>query len=497
MRTAVLVAVEEYAADIIKDVRFARNDAERFSGALAAVGFDAADGKSLISRSGTKTAVESLLRAAIDSLAAGDTFCLYYAGHGFRAGARNFLTCHDTDPADLIATSIELEWVFGLLRESKCQKVVVFLDSCHGALLGGQLSGDEANGLFGDRADGELKAFFNAGKERVCFASSESGQVSWLSRRNKHGAWTLNVIEALRGSAPAALVNGTSLTSASLQDYLESAVQKTLQGDFVERRDQTPWVCGASDVELADLGEVFHRREASRAPSESQVPRLAFCGETNAPIKKLSGFKKHQRVPTDLSHYAEGLAREASSEELNGELERIYRQLRDEFDLRRKDLEKVGPEDGGGSIACPFFTYNLHVAQDPTDPSRVVFHREVSDISEPERILEGAFQNVFGGMFGSLRFTPPRQIDLDQFIDRMEELGDQLQSLDFDPAGSFCKVRLRGVDALIKVTATEVLLVHDTSREPRVLIESFTESQQFLVDSHDVPLIAFGSSSKP
>ncbi len=491
MKTAVLVAVEEYAADDIKDVRFARNDAERFAEALAAVGFDEAARKIMISRSATKTDVESRLRETIGSLATGDTFFLYYAGHGFRGGARNFLTCHDTDSANLEATSVELGWILELLREANSQKVVVFLDSCHGGLLGGQQRGDEANGLFGDRADGELETFFSAAKDRACFASSASGQVSWGSRRNKHGAWTFNVIEALRGEAPAALMNGTSLTSASLQDYLDSAVQKTLRGDFVERRDQTPWMCGSSDFELADLGPVLHARRASRAPAESQVPRLAFCGETNAPIKGLSGYKAHQRVPTELSRYAEGLAREASSEEINGELKSIYRRLRDEFDLRRKDLERVGPEDGGGSIACPYFTFNLHVTQDPADPSRVVFHREISDISEPGRILDSAFGHVFGGMFGSLRFTPPLQIDLDKFIDRMEDLGDPLQSLDFDAAGTYCKVRLNNVDALIKVTATEILLVHDTSKEPRVLIDSFTQSQQFLVETHDDPLIAF------
>ena len=485
MKVAVLVGVEEYAAADMADVRFARNDAEALSEAWAAVGFDGADQTVLVNGLATKAAVESALRAAIGRLGGGDSFYLYYAGHGFCGGARNFLTCHDTEATDLMATSIELEWVFGLLRESRCTRVALFLDSCRGEGLGSD--------LFGDRADSELEAFFTADEGRVCFASSQSGQVSWASRRNKRGAWALNVVEAFRGNAPAALMNGVLLTSESLQEHLGAAVQETLAGDFVERRDQSPWACGSECFELAHLGPILHAREASKVPSEAQVPRLAFCGETSVPIKKLSGFKKHQRVPTELSHYAEGLAREAAREELDAELERIYRRLRDEFDLRRKDLSKVGPEDGAGSIDCPFFTYHLHVAQDPADPSRVVYYREVGDITEPERILDRAFLNAFGGTFRSLRFTPPLQLDLDQFIDRMEALGDQLQSLDFDPAGTFCKVRIRGVEALINVTVREIVLTHDTSSDPRVLIESFTQSQQLLGDTSDVPLIAFGS----
>ncbi|MFT5734257.1 MAG: hypothetical protein ACI8WY_002938, partial [Planctomycetota bacterium] len=101
------------------------------------------------------------------------------------------------------------------------------------------------------------------------------------------------------------------------------------------------------------------------------------------------------------------------------------------------------------------------------------------------------------GMFGELKFSPPVRVDLEEFIDRMEEMREHLQSLDFDPDGTYCELRLDGVDAVLKVTATEISLVHDTSKEPRVLIETFFESQRFLVDTHDVQLITFDSSAKP
>lgn len=495
MSIAVLIAVEEYAAEDIKGVRFSRNDAEQFQEALAAIGFDEAGRQSLISEAATKANIELTLRTAISSLTAGDTFYLYYAGHGFCEGASNFLTCHDTRTADLVATSIGLEWVFGLLRAAGCQKIVVFLDSCHSGLL----VDDEVHAAFGDRDDGELREFFDHAEHGVCFASCQSGQVSWGSRRNKHGAWTFNVIEALRGNVPTALENGTSLSSGSLQDHLASAVQKTLRRDFVERRDQTPWVCGSISHEflLAEFGKVLQSRKAAAGPNASQVARLSFCGETRAYIKKLSGFKKHQRVPTEASSYAETFARNASGEEIREDLESVYRQLRDEFGLRRKDLEKVGPEDGGGSVICPYFTYTVHVAQNPDDPSGVIFYREISDIIESERILADDFRNVFSGMFGALKFSPPVRVDLEEFIDRMEEMREHLQSLDFDPDGTYCKLRLDGIDAVLKVTTTEISLVHDTSKEPRVLIETFFESQRFLVDTHDVQLITFDSSAKP
>ncbi len=490
MSIAVVVAVEEYAAKGIENIRFARNDGEQFFEAFRALGLEGADQNLLIDGAATKGAVESTLRAAVDELTEGDAFYLYCVGHGFHEGGRNFLACHDTNPADPAATSIKLEWIFELLAAASCGKVTLFLDSCHGGPFA--VGGDEH---LGGRADAELEEFFGGAEGRVCFASSSSEQISWGSRQNKHGAWANNVIAALRGNATSALENGTLLTSKSLELYVASAVQKTLRGDFVEPRDQTPWSCGAvsSEFLLADFGELIQSRRAASRSEGAQVARLSFCGKTSERIKKLSGFQKHQRVPTEVNRYAQALAREASSQEIEQDLEGVYRRLRDEFDLRRKDLDKVGPLEGGGSVVCPYFAYSIYVEQDPDDPSRVVFHRELSDISDPERVLESAFTAVFDGMFGSLRFSPPVRIDLKDFIDRVEGFGDDLKSLDFDPGSTYCNLRLHSVDAMIEVTSTEILFVHDSSKEPRVLLEAFLESQRLLVDTRDIRQIAFGS----
>ncbi len=487
MSAAVLVAVEEYAAGAIAGVRFAGHDVEGIGDALTFVGVEHADQRRLVNGAATKEAIESALREAISAIGAGETFYFYYVGHGFHVGADNYLTCHDSDKANLDGTSIRLEWLFALLREASCEQVVVFLDSCHRGLLAER----EAGGASAGRSDSELLAFFGGEEHRVCLAPCHSDQLSWGSRRNKHGAWAFNVIEALRGEVPEALVRGASLTVGSLQAFLSSAVQKTLSKDFVERRDQDPWISDShSDgMRLAEFGEVLQQRKEAAAPSASQVPRFRLCGEVSERIKKLSGFKGHQRVPSDVSRYAESLLRDASSDEIAQDLEGVYRRLRDEFGLRRKELEMVGPEDGGGSVACPYFTYSVYVAQSPDDPSRAVFHREISDVTEPERLLTGEFSRAFEGVFGALRFTPPVRVDLEAFIDRMEELDEQLQSIDFDPEGTYCQLRLHGVDAAIRVTATEIVLVHDTSREPRALIEAFSESQRFLVEKDDARLI--------
>jgi len=231
MSIAVLIAVEEYEADDIEGVRFAERDVARLSPALAALGCDASDQTLLVSSGATRRAVESALREAADAAAANDALYLYYSGRGFSQGGANYLTCCDTSTSDPVATSIALEWVFGLLRQSSCQKVVMFLDSCHRGTLGGD---GASHGLLG-RADGELKQFFGDEPDRVCLAPCQSHQVSWFSRRNQHGPWAHNLIGALGGDPPAALRGGSLFAAgwpciATLVPFLPMSLARVEKG---------------------------------------------------------------------------------------------------------------------------------------------------------------------------------------------------------------------------------------------------------------------------
>ncbi|MEX2175177.1 MAG: caspase family protein, partial [Pirellulaceae bacterium] len=113
MNTSLLIGVEEYADPQIRAVPFAGADARGLAAALAQLGIGEAKRDLLVDAQATKTIVESRVRQAIRSLSADDTLYLYYAGHGYSKDGRGFLTCHDTQLADLEATSIALDWLLG------------------------------------------------------------------------------------------------------------------------------------------------------------------------------------------------------------------------------------------------------------------------------------------------------------------------------------------------------------------------------------------------
>jgi len=130
MHVAILIAVEEYADKAIRPVRYAKADAIEFGQAIKDHGFGEAGQEVCVDGQATKAIIESRVKKTIQSLVDGDTLFLYYAGHGFSKDGCNYLTCHDTQLSDLVATSIPLDSLLGQLHESKCSKIVMLFDSC-------------------------------------------------------------------------------------------------------------------------------------------------------------------------------------------------------------------------------------------------------------------------------------------------------------------------------------------------------------------------------
>src|SRR5262245_48337701 len=134
MNHAIVIAVEHYIDAAIPQVRYAEADATAFAKALAPLGFDPANVHVLLSDAATKATIESLTGRLARSLTSDDTFYFFYAGHGFSSNGANYLTCRDTNLADLTGTSVKLQKVFELLRKSKVKRVAMFLDACESGM---------------------------------------------------------------------------------------------------------------------------------------------------------------------------------------------------------------------------------------------------------------------------------------------------------------------------------------------------------------------------
>lgn len=483
MNIALLIGIEEYA-----DPRFARRplasgDVRALAEALRGVGYAELDQVVLIDGQATKTIVESKLRRTIRSLAAEDTLLVYVSAHGFTDRGRDYLVCHDSQAADLVATSVAWQSVVEQLRAAECERVICFVDSC--------TTGLRLDDEFEPLAQTELREHFTDHPQQTAFVACSPGETSWPALQLKHGAWASQLLTAFEGQAPGALVDQELLTARSLQNHLEAALPRVLQKAYGEKKIQTPLLFGPASQEflVADLTAVMAERAGK--PTAGDVLRVTLLREQVESIRSLAGFKKTDKVPTVANSYAKSLVAELGSEPIAADVNEVREALRKHFAFKRKDLDAATPGDGTGSILTPYFVYSITVTLNPANPAEIIWRRQVSDIKEPEQVLSPAFASAFPKTFSTIEFLPPQPIDLPAFIDELEDADDDRLKLNYDPAATWCRLSMPGLLGQIEVTPQRLALIQLQPTSPQVLLETFFKIQAMLVGEMKLKGIGF------
>ena len=132
---AAIIGIEKYQDSFLKPVLFAADDARAVSAALANLGCPEANQRILLNEAATKTAIESDVAHLLATIAADDQCFTFFAGHGFSDGHFNYLAAQDTRTRDLESTSVSLQRILGLVKNSKSKRNVLFLDACHTGIV--------------------------------------------------------------------------------------------------------------------------------------------------------------------------------------------------------------------------------------------------------------------------------------------------------------------------------------------------------------------------
>ena len=115
-----------------------------------------------------------------------DNLWFFFAGHGRRAGDKDYLMLSDSDPGDVEHTAISVEYVTQRLRRSGAENVVLLLDACREK---------------GSR--GGLGIGFEKHQGVITFYSCTANELSWEIEELKHGSFTHTLLEGLRLQAEA------------------------------------------------------------------------------------------------------------------------------------------------------------------------------------------------------------------------------------------------------------------------------------------------------
>jgi hypothetical protein len=475
MKYILVIAIEQYKDPLLRKVGFAINDANAFISAWEAHGFAKKDQFIHLNDDATKTAIESRLRRLQKELTEEDELVVYYAGHGFSVGGRNVLTAWDTQYRDIDHTSISLADLVETLRRSKCTKIKMFLDACHS----GVEMDAETRGVAATLSDDDLRAFFDGAEHCVAFAACRSDEKSYSSGKLKHGIWTYHVLQALTGNAPLALEKGRLLTSNSLQNYLRKEVPRTVRETITGGPPQNPWVFGGADGEflVADLTPILAALAAKPEPAERHLPRISFRGDSTIHVKRLSGWKPTDRVPKVVDGYTQSFVENRGAGDVEEELEAAYKNIRDTMGYKRRDLKKDYAGGSAGTIITPDFDYNISLQQDPEDAEKALLTRVVTHIQKPQVVMSDEFQDAFMGVFDTIEFDAPKEIKVLDLVDMLEEVEpDGITLVDYDDEGSYCQIRLDGIEGTIKVTPGSILVVAQGRVAPRELANLFGDT---------------------
>ena len=110
-----------------------------------------------------------------------DNLWFFFAGHGERHRDKDYLMLSDTDPGDVAATAISVEYVTQRLRRSGAGNVVLFLDACRDKRSRGGL------GIGEEKHQGV-----------ITFYSCTAKQLAWEIKKLQHGSFTHTLLQGLR-----------------------------------------------------------------------------------------------------------------------------------------------------------------------------------------------------------------------------------------------------------------------------------------------------------
>ena len=215
---------------------------------------------------------------------------------------------------------------------------------------------------------------------------------------------------------------------------------------------------------------------------------LALVGEQQSRVRDLSGFRKSHRVPGEVSARANDFVRRIAADDIGEDLDQWFAGLRRELGLKRAQMEVSDPYQGSGTIITPTFQYQVSVGLSNDDPSLLTWRRQVSEFAPLEAVLRDGFSSTFGTIFDTLEFAPVAPINVEEFIDWIEDRADSQLESDYDRTATWCRlIAPQQMASTMLIEAQMVSLKSLSPCPPETLVRSFMAFRELL------PPITWGS----
>jgi len=474
---AILIGAGTFTGGQLQGAKYATENAEALSAAFESAGIAADCQTLLVDDEVTPQAVASAVSQAVSQIDAGGTLYFFYSGFGFAVDGANYLVCSGTESDDPQRGSLEFQPVLNSLIGASCKQVVIFFDGCDclPELL-------EESGKFKQRS---LEDAVEDAAHCVCLASCKSNETSHASRSLKSSIWVHHLVEAVSGEAglPA------PLTASALQQYLQAETPRTLTRTLASAGLQSPQMYGNGALTIAAAGQpLLAGASAMLKGNENLYDGVSLRSETHQRLRDMPGWKRTHRKPERADSANNAFIGSLAEEALTRDLDNVFGGLKKAFSFKRRDVVAEQPTAGAGSILTPYFNYSISVELNPEDLTEVVWTRQVDAIRQPAQLATPAFEEVFESAFDTIDCTFPAPIDLEAFVDAVEEAELPDLVIDYDREVTYCNLELHGAAGDLRLTSGLLSIEHKGSTPVSTLVESFEMIRSFVFEN-GIPLL--------
>ena len=215
-------------------------------------------------------------------------------------------------------------------------------------------------------------------------------------------------------------------------------------------------------------------------PSNRQISSVALVTEQRRRVRDLSGFLKSHKVPTEYNDRTQSFVGRIATLDISDDLDIRFAEFRRHFRLKRVDLRVSEPDEGTGAIATPWFEYRVTVTHSEEDAGEAIWRQQVTEFRDTERLFSSEFATVFGNLFDTVEFEPPEPIDMEAFIDSLENReGDDIK-VEYDRTATWCQLMTEAVPGQLYVESDRVALVTQQPQLPAQLVEAFINFRECL-----------------
>ncbi len=472
---AIIVGVSNYIDTQLEDAKFSAANAEAVSNAFTAAGIPPSQQMLLTDKDANSAAVGYAVLEGAERVAEDATLYFYFSGYGFSSAGENYLACYNTQLDDADDTSLRLEMLLDNISRMQCQ-VVLLLDGVDQT----PLMREHLKRFKTSELEDRLDDFDHC----LCLTSCKAKETSHAPRGMKRSVWTHHLVEAISGEAGLAL----PLQGVALQQHLQVETPRTLTRTISAAGLQSPQIYGNPELQLVAASQPLLSGEpAPPAADDNLYEGVSLRSETYCRVRDLPGWKRTYRVPDKADDANNAFIARLVEKELTRDLDNVFSGLKKAFAFKRRDVEAPEPAAGAGSILTPYFNYSIAIILNPDDPSEAIWTRRIDAIRQPEQLTTKAFETVFENAFDTIDCTFPAPVDVEAFIDGVEDAELPDLTIDYDREATYCNLELRGAAGELQLTAVLLSITHPASPTTAALVESYETIRSF-VSGHGLPL---------